>query len=310
MIRPANFRCNEQTMGDNTFQQEIQPDGRAPETEEEIAAFQAEVQAQALAEFDEFVAKLRARLINVVVVQDTETPDTPDSIFPNNWLSLHKGGRRVTYPMKAENRRAERELEPDVLAALSEAGHEFPDKTDLSHLEDEGAPLEGTGSMVLDRQYGIVYAALSERTVPDSLETFASKLGYRVVSFDPVQVDGAAIYHTNVLMSVGNEVAVLCPEAIPQQTSLDWVRNTLEETGHTILEISMDQLNHFAGNMLEVHNTDGDSIWVMSQQAHDALTEEQRAVFTDSGSEILTANLQTIETAGGGSARCMLAEVF
>ena len=313
MIRPATtFRCNEETMGDNAFQHEIVPEGVDFSSPEAIAGFQTEFHARVLREFDAFVETLRSNGVNVVVVQDTEIPDTPDAVFPNNWVSLHHGGIQVRYPMKAPNRRLERELAPDVFGALTHAGHDYPTEVDLTsnELSDFPQALEGTGSMVLDRKNRIAYAAFSERTTPAPLGDFCKALDYKRITFDTIPIEGSPVYHTNVVMSVGTKVAVLCMEAISDPESRQEVCDALEQTGHQILEISLEQLTYFAGNMLEVQNSNGQSIWVMSQQAHDALNPDQLAVFTDSGSQILAVDIQTIETAGGGSARCMMAEVF
>ncbi len=290
MIRPVRFESNPQTAVSNRFQ------GRTDATP-------AEQQIAALQEFDGLVDLLRNNGINVVVVDDTSEPHTPDSIFPNNWVSFHAGGRVVLYPMEAENRRTERRM--DVFDKLDYPVHEL---VDLSHHEDGGHYLEGTGSMVLDRVNRIAYACLSSRTQLDPLGEFAQRMGYEVVAFDAVDRDGVPIYHTNVLMNVGEELAVVCAEAIPREEQRAAVLKRLEETGHDVIAIDYDQLEAFAGNMLELRTREGLRVVAMSRCAHESLTHEQRLRLEQNG-KVIVAPIDAIEASAGGSVRCMLAEV-
>ena len=266
-----------------------------------------EQQEAALREFDALVAALRSADVNVVVVDDTPKPHTPDSIFPNNWVSFHADGRVLLYPMEAPNRRTERR--PDIIAKLGgELGFRVTEVVDLSDHEDAGHYLEGTGSMVLDRVNKIAYACLSTRTQLAPLGDFAQRMDYEVVAFDAVDRNGVPIYHTNVLMNVGEAVAVICDEAIPREEQRSAVLNRLQETGHQIVSLSFDQLDAFAGNMLELRNKGGDRVLAMSSQAWGSLTDEQRERLLANG-KIVSAPIDNIESSAGGSVRCMLAEI-
>ena len=266
-----------------------------------------EQQEAALREFDALVAALRSADVNVVVVDDTSKPHTPDSIFPNNWVSFHADGRVLLYPMEAPNRRTERR--PDIIAKLGgELGFRVTEVVDLSDHEDAGHYLEGTGSMVLDRVNKIAYACLSTRTQLAPLGDFAQRMDYEVVAFDAVDRNGVPIYHTNVLMNVGEAVAVICDEAIPREEQRSAVLNRLQETGHQIVSLSFDQLDAFAGNMLELRNKGGDRVLAMSSQAWGSLTDEQRERLLANG-KIVSAPIDNIESSAGGSVRCMLAEI-
>jgi hypothetical protein len=294
MIRPARFESNPQTAESNRFQ------GRSE-------ASAAEQQAAALVEFDSLVDALRDHGINAIVVDDTTEPHTPDSIFPNNWVSFHSDGRVVLYPMEAGNRRTERRM--DIIEGLDDdPRYVVAEVIDLSHHEDDGHYLEGTGSMVLDRVNHVAYACLSSRTQLDPLGDFAQRMDYDVVAFDAVDRDGVPIYHTNVLMSVGEALAVICDEAIPRDEQRAAVMQRLEESGRKIVRLSYDQLDAFAGNMLELRNAAGDRVVAMSQQAFDSLDDEQLRVLHDNG-DVLAVPIDTIEASAGGSVRCMLAEV-
>ncbi|MES2428217.1 MAG: arginine deiminase-related protein [Bacteroidota bacterium] len=291
MIRPVSFGFNEQTAGSNAFQTR--------------SVDQQQVQANALAEFDGLVKVLRDNLVNVTVIEDTLYPHTPDSVFPNNWVSFHANGDVYLYPMQAENRRLERR--EDIINTLEDnftVKHVF----DLSHFEHDNQFLEGTGSMVLDRDNKIVYACLSPRTNENVLAQFCAQTGYKPVSFQAVDENGLAIYHTNVLMCVGSNFSVICLDSISNVIEKESVIKSLKDTGKQIIAITFDQMNHFAGNMLEVKNTDGDTLIVMSQSAYQSLTYEQKAVLSSFG-KLIYADIHTIETNGGGSARCMIAEV-
>ncbi len=294
MIRPAGFESNPLTATSNRFQ------GRS-------SASPAEQHAAALREFDGLVATLRDAGIDVIVIDDTPEPHTPDAIFPNNWISMHADGRVVLYPMEAENRRTERRR--DIVDYLGAAGgRQVREVVDLSAHEDRGHYLEGTGSMVLDRANRIAYACTSSRTHLDPLGDFAQRMDYDVVAFDAVDGNGVPIYHTNVLMNVGEQLAVICAEAIPREDQREAVLARLRGTGHDIVRLSYAQLDAFAGNMLELRNKDGERVLAMSRQAYDSLNEQQRATLAANG-RIVSAPIDTIESSAGGSVRCMLAEV-
>jgi hypothetical protein len=294
MIRPVRFESNPLTAASNQFQ------GRTD-------ASAAEQQRTALREFDGLVDLLRENGVEVVVVEDTAEPHTPDSIFPNNWVSFHADGRVVLYPMEAENRRTERRL--DIVEKLDdEHGFTVREVVDLSRHEDEGRYLEGTGSMVLDRVNRVAYACLSSRTQLDALGDFAQRMDYDVVAFDAVDRNGVPIYHTNVLMNVGEELAVICDEAITRRDQRQAVLQRLQETGHEIISLTYDQLDAFAGNMLELRSKDGERLVAMSRQAFLSLTPEQQARL-EKNARVIAATIDSIEASAGGSVRCMLAEV-
>jgi hypothetical protein len=294
MIRPTRFESNPMTAESNVFQ------GRSTATAEEQ-------QKAAAHEFDALVDALRSAGVGVVVEDDTTEPHTPDSIFPNNWVSFHGDGRVVLYPMEAPNRRTERRT--DIIDRLvNDHGFQVVDVIDLSAHETSGRHLEGTGSMVLDRSNRIAYACLSSRTQLDPLGDFAQRMDYDVVSFDAVDRIGIPIYHTNVLMNVGEAVAVICDEAIARAEQRAAVLARLRDTGHDIVHLSYDQLDAFAGNMLELRNTDGNRVLAMSTQAWESLDTGQRATLQANAS-IVSSPIDTIESSAGGSVRCMLAEV-
>ena len=267
----------------------------------------AEQQQEAAREFDALVDALRAAKIEVVVVDDTTEPHTPDSIFPNNWVSFHADGRVVLYPMEAVNRRTERR--PDIVERLvDEFGFQVTEVLDLSEHENSGHYLEGTGSMVLDRVNRVAYACLSSRTQLDPLGDFAQRMGYDVVAFDAVDKDGVPIYHTNVLMNIGEALAVICDEAIVRDEQRDAVMTRLRDSGHDVVSISYDQLDAFAGNMLELRSKEGDRVLAMSSQAWNSLDAEQRKALQENG-KIVSSPINNIESSAGGSVRCMLAEI-
>ena len=294
MIRPLRFESNPMTAESNRFQGklEMSPDAQ---------------NAAAQREFDGLVATLRDVGIDVVVVDDTLDPHTPDSVFPNNWVSFHADGRVVLYPMEAQNRRTERRM--DIIEQVdTDFGYLVSEVVDLSGHEQTGHFLEGTGSMVLDRANHVAYACLSSRTQLDPLGDFAQRMDYEVVAFDAVDRDGIPIYHTNVLMNIGEEIVVVCDEAIARDEQRVAVMQRLRETGHEVISLSYDQLEAFAGNMLEMRSTDGARIVAMSQQAHDSLGRDQIERLQQNGS-VVTAAIDTIENSAGGSVRCMLAEI-
>lgn len=291
MIKPVRFSFNAETAVNNSFQQASDDDTGAE---------------KATKEFDRFVELLTTAGIDVTVVSDTEEPHTPDSVFPNNWISFHQDGTVFLYPMFAVNRRLERK--PHVLAAINEK-FLVKNTIDFTGFEDKELFLEGTGSMVLDRTNKIAYACLSPRTAPKVLTDWAAKSGYTIVSFISVDSSGAPIYHTNVMMCVADKYAVICLDSIPDQTECENVLKNLTDTGKEIINISFGQMNQFAGNMLQVQNKEGKSFLVMSSQAFSSLTKEQVARI-ENYNPILHSDIKTIETNGGGSARCMMAEVF
>lgn len=297
MIRPVNFRMNEQTAVNNYFQ-------------EDLDVLDTAVNAKAQQEFDTFVTVLRDRGVNVIVVEDTEHPDTPDSIFPNNWISFHQEGTVGMYPMFAENRRLERRA--DILDILEENGFLIRDVMDYTSAEKEGLFLEATGSMALDRVHRKAYCALSDRADESLFIEFCEDFEYSPVIFTANQsVDGKRmpIYHTNVMMCLADHFAVICLDAIDDKKERKMVVGHLKEDGKEIISISEEQMHHFAGNMLQVLSGDSSPMLVMSTQAYKSLNRKQiESIEKYCG--ILHSSLETIETCGGGSARCMMAEVF
>jgi hypothetical protein len=290
MIRPVNFSFNAETAVNNAFQSSVS-DNRTQE--------------KALAEFEGLVTLLRDNNVDVTVVDDTPEPYTPDSIFPNNWISFHQDGVVCLYPMYAVNRRGERKR--GVLEEL-ERKFDFKQILNFSTYEKEGRFLEGTGSMVLDRENKIAYACLSPRTDQKVLKEFGEKMGYRPVVFTAADGEGHPIYHTNVMMCVGDRYVVVCLDSLPVAAEREQLSATITHSGKEIVEITPDQMNHFAGNMLQVHNAQAEKLLIMSTQAYESLSPEQ-AERIGSFNRILHTTLTTIETNGGGSARCMLAEV-
>ena len=299
MIRPVKFGYNVETAENNHYQQQLA--GIGPE----------EIQRRARAEFDQFVEKLEASEIDVITVEDTAEKDTPDSIFPNNWISFHEDGTVVTYPMWAPNRRLERR--EDIIDILQQKhGFTVTRKIDYSRFEEEEKYLEGTGSVVMDRQKRIAYACVSPRTHLHLLEEFCAEFGFRPVVFIASQMREQAfaeIYHTNVMMSIGEDLAVFCGEAVKNKWEREQVLAVIQESGKEILLISEEQCDHFAGNMLQVKNRHDEKILVMSEQAYQSLSAEQLGQLKKR-TKILYSPLTTIESCGGGSARCMMAEVF
>ena len=294
MIMPVRFESNPHTAESNRFQ------GRNPDSPEQQ-------QAAAAREFACLCDALESSGIQVVQFDDTAEPHTPDAIFPNNWVSFHADGRVVLYPMEAPNRRTERRQ--DIIDALSDTYRfQVSEIVDLSEHEENGHYLEGTGSLVLDRTNRIAYACLSSRTHLDALGDFAQRMDYTVVAFDAVDRDGAPIYHTNVLMNVGEKLAVICDEAIRGDEQRLAVLRSLEETGHEVVSINYDQMDSFAGNMLELRNSSGNRVIAMSAQALQSLDESQIAAI-EANATVVSAPIDGIESSAGGSVRCMLAEI-
>jgi len=295
MIRPASFASNPQTFASNRFQ-------TAPLEQDGAGARQL-----ARAEFDALASALTRAGVTVHVFEDTPEPVKPDAVFPNNWFSTHEDGTVVLYPMLAPNRRTERRF--DVLEELhSRAGFHVRATIDLSYRELEGKYLEGTGSLVLDRRHRIAYACLSPRTDLDVLGEFGQRLDYEIVAFDAADASGAPIYHTNVLMSVGTRFAAVCSDAIHASLRTA-ILALLETTGHRLVQLSFEQMQAFAGNMLELRSRSGDPVIALSETAWQSLDPSQRSALEAYGS-IVSVPIPTIERLGGGSVRCMLAEVF
>ena len=297
MVRPVNFRMNEQTAVNNYFQ-------------ENLDMMNKDINSKAQNEFDAFASKLREKGVNVVVVEDTLDPDTPDSIFPNNWVSFHENGNVGIYPMFAENRRNERR--DDILETLEENGFLIENIVDYTSAEAEELYLEGTGSIILDREHKKAYCALSARADEELFIEFCEDFEYTPVVFTANQtVDGERlpIYHTNVMMCIADAFAVICLDTIDDKKEKKNVVEHLKQDGKEIIAITEAQMHQFAGNMLQVEGMGGQAYLVMSTSAYNSLTPEQRKAI-EKHCPIIHSSLETIETCGGGSARCMMAEVF
>ena len=297
MVRPARFGPNPETAASNAFQSAVDP------------ARLAEIHARARAEFDGLTELLRTHGIEVCVIEDDPSTGTPDAVFPNNWVSFHTDGTVVLYPMQAPNRRLERR--PAVIAEVcARLGVAVTRELDLSVANEErGTFLEGTGSLILDRPRRRAYACLSPRTHPAALADFAQRTGYEVHSFHAVDEGGVPLYHTNVLMALGEGFCLLCPEALPDPLERGALLRSLAASGHELIAITPAQLREFAGNLLQVVNPAGERFIVGSDRAFAALDTAQIGALEAHG-RLLSAPLDTIETVGGGGARCMLAEVF
>lgn len=291
MIRPVAFGYNAETASSNSFQQS--------QVKEEASS----IQTKALQEFDSFVEKLNANKVKVIVKDDTISPHTPDSIFPNNWISFHETNSIILYPMLAVNRRLERRM--DIVESLKSNTTKV---IDLSDYEHKNLFLEGTGSIVFDYTNKIAYANISPRTNKKLIDKVSELIGYKAVSFKAVDTQGQDIYHTNVLMCIGNTFAILCEDCIPNNDEKKKIVESLTNSGHEIISISMEQMNSFAGNMYQAFNEDGDSIIIMSEQAYSSLSPDQIKTVSSHGN-ILHTPLYTIEKYGGGSARCMIADI-
>jgi hypothetical protein len=294
MIRPANFGFNEETAANNSFQTQahfLKPD---------------QIKKKAMEEFDNFVAKMRGVGINVIVIEDTAEPIKPDAVFPNNWISFHQNSMVVTYPMYAEIRREERR--DDVLEKLKEH-FKIEDVIRLEKFEAENRFLEGTGSMILDRVNKICYACTSPRTDEGLLDIFCENVEYQKVAFQSVDAEEADIYHTNVMMALGEDFVVIGMSTIKDEGQKKMLLDLFAKTNKAVIDISFEQILSFAGNMLQVRNKKGETYLVMSQQAFESLTDEQIREI-EMRTKILYSPIEAIETLGGGSARCMMAEVF
>lgn len=294
LVRPARFAFNEQTAASNSFQRSLSD--LSAET----------IQQQAFAEFDNLVQQLRAHGMNVLVLDDTPEPPKPDAVFPNNWLSTHPDGRALLYPLHAPNRRPERRA--DILEVLA-GQFELREIVDFSAHEAEHHFLEGTGSIIFDHRHRLAYACLSPRTDAGLLGEVAGLLGFKPIIFRAYDAQKQAIYHTNVMMCIGAAFAVLCPESIRDEAERQLVVDSLTATGHELILITLEQVARFAGNMLTLQPATGRELLALSQSAFDALTAGQKSRLSHY-CQLLPLPIPTIETIGGGSVRCMLAEVF
>lgn len=298
MVRPTSFRANEQTAVNNHYQKNI----------DDVS--QESLQFKARQEFDDFVEKLRDVGVNVVVFNSTDRLDTPDSHFPNNWVSFHEDGTVGLYPMFAQNRRLERR--DAVLELLESEGFKIENIVDYTSAEEEDVFLEGTGSLLLDRVNRKAYCALSQRADESLFIEFCEDFEFTPVVFTANQTVNnkrVPIYHTNVMMCLGQDFSVICLSSIDDKKERKNVIKHLKEDGKEIIDITEEQVNHFAGNMLEVKGKDNKRYLVMSQDAYDSLTSSQISRL-EKYCMLLSSSLETIEACGGGSARCMMAEVF
>ena len=296
MIRPSNFGYNPLTAQSNAFQVS------------DIDATPQEIGRIAQNEFDHFHDLLSKANVDTIIFDDAEGSTLPDSVFPNNWISFHHNGTVVLYPMMAENRRLERRM--DILPALQNRfGFHIERILDYTNHEVDGQYLEGTGSVVLDYVNKIAYANRSPRTDETVFVKLCSDLEYKGLLFDAIDPSGIDIYHTNVMMCIGSGFVVICLETVPDESMRFKLLQSFEETGHEIIDINFRQLNHFAGNMIEVLNHDKESIIVMSQSAHDSLSNDQIKRLSKFG-DLLSVPIPEIEKYGGGSARCMIAGIY
>jgi hypothetical protein len=300
MIRPACFCFNTETATSNAFQNDQYADSSSAD----------KIQQQALIEFNLMVEKLRSHDVHVDVFDDTSSPIKPDAIFPNNWFTTHSDGTIILYPMLAENRRLERR--EDIIKILSET-YQVTAIIDLSVYEQRNQYLEGTGSLVLDRLNKIVYAIRSPRTHEIIIEHFTKLMNYQQppIIFNSVDENQKAIYHTNVMMAIGTYVAIICLESITDKEQRNQIIKLLEQNGkRKIINITLEQMKHFAGNMLEIQNNQGQYLLVMSKTAYDSLNDEQRNLIEKTNTQLIYFDVSTIEQCGGGSVRCMIAENF
>lgn len=293
MVRPASFGFNAETAQNNVFQKNVK-------------ASQKEIQQKAIAEFDKFVATLRKKGIEVIVFDDSAKPVKPDAIFPNNWFCTLEDGTLAVFPMYAPNRRIEKRN--DLLQMLVEK-YNVRDVEDWSEYEAESLFLEGTGSMIIDQDYKVIYACISPRTNKSVLEKFAHAHGYKAMLFYSKDENGTDVYHTNVIMHLGETYAVICMESIPNEAERIAVSQLLITTGHEVIPITLKQVHAYAGNMLQVKNAKGEKFTVLSKSAYNSLTKEQRDIL-QMHTTLLPMDITTIETIGGGSTRCMMAEIF
>lgn len=294
MVRPANFGFNVETAESNAFQVN------------DTSLTALEIQGRALQEFDNMVNLLRGRAVNVLVAEDSPSPVKTDAIFPNNWISCHADGTMILYPMFAPSRRLERS---DAIQDSLQKAFIVKKRIHFEHYEGVGKYLEGTGSMIFDRKNELCYACISPRTDRSLLDEWCDTMRFKRVAFRAVDGDGKEIYHTNVMMALGEAFVVICLDTIPDEAEKMNLIKHFELTKKDIIEISLDQMMLFAGNMLQIRNDLGETFLVMSQQAFDSLNVAQ-ITHIQRHTEILSADIKTIETYGGGSARCMMAEIF
>uniref|UniRef100_UPI0040488D8A citrulline utilization hydrolase CtlX n=1 Tax=Roseivirga sp. TaxID=1964215 RepID=UPI0040488D8A len=293
MLRPKHFGFDPATASSNSFQSK------------EGAEQRAMIEHRAQIEFDAAVAKLKTEGIDIIALNDTDSPEKPNAVFPNNWVSFHQDGLVLLYPMLTESRRVERRQE--VLDELEAQGVEITRIIDISHYENEGKFLESTGSVVLDYRNKLAYACLSSRTHIEVLEKFCEILDYEPIVFESLNMEGQAIYHTNVVMCIADQYAIICSVSIPQAQRREVVA-ALKNTGHELVDITMEQMYNFAGNMLEVMNDKGQSVLVMSESAMKSLTIDQKETLS-SYSRLVAVAIPTIEKFGGGSVRCMMCKL-
>ena len=295
MVRPAHFAFNEETAASNAFQSR---DGRLTPQQ---------IRQQAMEEFDAFVEQLRAAGVQVIVAKDSATPVKPDAVFPNNWVTFHQEGFVVTYPMFAPTRRRERRRQ--IIDQVLQEGFRSDRRLNFEFNEKRNLFLEGTGSIIFDHYHRLAYACLSPRTDPQLLEDLCQEIGYQKVVFQATDAQNQDIYHTNVMMALGETFVVICLDSVRDPAERRILEQKFEATRKEIVAISLTQMNAFAGNMLQVRNTAGQTLLVMSSTAYHALTPEQIALL-ERHTQLLHSPIGTIETYGGGSARCMMAEVF
>jgi hypothetical protein len=293
MIRPAGFGYNAETAANNVFQSSVSYNA-------------TEVQQRAVEEFDAFVQMLKSKGIEVIVVNDTSSPVKPDAVFPNNWFCTLEDGTVATFPMYAANRRIERR--EDLIDQLKR-DYQVSNVEDWAEYESKNQFLEGTGSMVLDHESKIIYACMSPRTNVDLLKAFAQKHDYTAFTFHAYDENGTEVYHTNVIMHVGDDYAVICLESIKDNVEKHVISKLLEDTGHEVIPITLQQVHSYAGNMLQVENNKGQKYTIISDQAFNSLTTDQK-MRLEKHTTLLPIDITIIETVGGGSVRCMLAEIF
>ncbi len=294
MVRPKNFGYNAETAENNAFQ--------SSEGANEVDR----IKQSALEEFDNMVKTLERHDIKVIVVEDTETPLKSDAVFPNNWFSTHSNGNIITYPMNAESRRAERR--EDIVDKLT-LDYGYKKRYGFEYLEEDEQFLEGTGSMILDRDNRVVYACISPRTDIKALDKFAVLQNFEKIIFHATDGEGQLIYHTNVMMALGIDFVVICMDSIQDSTEKESVLDKLNATGKELIDISIEQMNHFAGNMLQVRSQLGEPYLIMSQEAYDSLTGAQLEQIAKR-TKYISIPIPVIEKYGGGSVRCMMAEIF
>lgn len=296
MVRPASFGYNEQTAKSNAFQNSV----------DDLEVEEDEVQQLAIKEFDAYAAALKQYGVTVNIIQDSKEPKKPDAIFPNNWISFHKNGAAVLYPVYSKNRQWERRR--SILDLIGK-GYQLTNELDLSHYEEDDKFLEGTGSMIFDRERDIVYACKSIRTDEDTLKDFCKKLDCKMIFFDSVDQDGFPIYHTNVMMGLATDYVIICLESIRDETQRNLLLKTFKETNKELIDISYEQVQQFCGNVIELADDQGKSLLVMSDRAREGFTPAQKEII-ERYSTIVSSPISTIEDIGGGGARCMVAEIF